>query len=119
MKVTTMEQAIKLMNKEVNKMQVVFIDYDEALDLVDRIAERAKFFDHVMVPLEKKAMAQLLSDVGVKVSDLINVDNLADNYAINAELVGPDDVDSYDKSSLDDALFTWQEQGKTYYCIQW
>jgi hypothetical protein len=68
---------------------------------------------------EKDAMAQLLSDVGVRVSDLIDVDRLADEYAINAELVTPEEVDSYDKSSLQDALFTWQENGETHYCLSW
>ena len=77
------------------KSEVVFISYDEALDLVERIADRASQFNHDMHDNEKQAMAQLLSDVGVKVSDLIDVSYLADNYAINAEIVTPSDYDNY------------------------
>lgn len=102
-----------------NKQEVVFITFDQAQDLVDRIAKRAENFNHTMSDPEKEAMAQLLSDIGVKVDDIIDVSNLADNYAINAELVGPDEVDSYDRSALRDALFTWKEDGETHYCIQW
>lgn len=98
---------------------VVFIEYDQALDLVDRIAERAKNFDYEMSVPEKEAMAQLLSDVGVNVSDLIDVANLADNYAINAEIVAPHDVDRIDRSSLRDALFTWKDSDGTHYCLTW
>ena len=68
---------------------------------------------------EKDAMAQLLSDIGVRVSDLIDVSYLADNYAINAEIVTPEDVENYSRSSLRDALFTWEEDGETYYCLSW
>lgn len=96
-----------------------FLTYDQALDLVERIAKRCENFDHFMVEPEKEAMAQLLSDTGVKTSDLIDVSNLADNYAINAELVGPDEIGGYSKSQLDDALFTWEDGGEKYYCIQW
>lgn len=99
--------------------EVVYISYDQALDLVDRIAERTKYFDYTMSPPEKEAMASLLSDIGVKVSDLIDVSNLADNYAINAEFVTPEEVDSYDRSTLIDALFTWNENGENYYCLSW
>ena len=99
---------------------VVYLSLDEARDLVDRIAERTERFNHSMVESEKEAMAQLLSDIGVKVSDLINVDNLADNYAINAEIVQADEVDNYSKSSLEDALFSWKnEEGETCYCLTW
>jgi hypothetical protein len=89
------------------------------LDLVDRIADRAENFNHNMSKSEKEAMANLLSDCGVNVSDLIDVSYLADNYAINAEIVTPDEVDNYDRSTLQDALFTWKENGETHYCIQW
>lgn len=98
---------------------VNYLTIDQAMDLVDRIADRAENFNHIMSNPEKEAMAQLLSDIGVKTSDLIDVSNLADNYAINAELVGPDEVDQYSRSSLNDALFTWKEDGETHYCIQW
>lgn len=101
--------------------EVVFINYQEAQTLVDRIAERTEIFNRTMQENEKEAMAQLLSDVGVKVSDLIDVNYLADNYAINAEIVGPDDVDSYDRSTLEDALFTWKddETEETHYVLSW
>jgi hypothetical protein len=64
-------------------------------------------------------MSQLLSDIGVSVNDLIDVSNLADNYAINAEIVTPDDVKNYDRHTLRDALFTWIYKGEKYYCLTW
>jgi len=100
--------------------ETVFINYDQALDLVDRIADRTKRFNYEMSEPEKEAMAQLLSDIGVKVSDIIDVSNLADNYAINAEIVkGNKEAENYSKSSLDDALFTWIEDGEKCYCLSW
>lgn len=100
--------------------EVVFLTYEQALDLVDRIADRASNLGHNMIDNEKEAMAQLLSDVGVSVSDLIDVSNLADNYAINAEIVQANDVDSYSRSDLRDALFSWKnEDGETCYCLTW
>lgn len=101
------------------KSEVVYLSYSEAQNLVERIADRAESFNHIMSEPEKDAMASLLSDIGVQVSDLIDVSNLADNYAINAELVTPEDIDDYSKSSLEDALFTWKEDGETYYCLSW
>lgn len=101
------------------KSEVIYLTYDQALDLVDRIATRAMRFDHEMSKPEMEAMAQLLSDIGVKVDDLIDVCHLADNYAINAEIVTPAEVDSYSESSLQDALFTWKEDGEIFYCLTW
>lgn len=101
------------------KDEVTFLTYEQAQDLVERIADRAENFNHTMSEPEKEAMAQLLSDIGVKVDDIIDVANLADNYAINAEIVSPDDVDNYNRSALRDALFTWQENGETHYCLSW
>ena len=98
--------------------QTVFLTYDQAQDLVERIAKRAEGH-HDMSEPEKDAMAQLLSDIGVNVSDIIDVSYLADNYAINAEIVTPESVSDYPKSSLQDALFAWEEKGKTYYCLSW
>lgn len=103
-----------------NKQETVFLTFDQAEDLVDRIAKRAENFDYTMSNPEKKAMAELLSDIGVSVDDLVDVSNLADNYAINAEIVkGDKEAESYSHSSLRDALFTWKEDGETCYCIQW
>ncbi len=69
---------------------------------------------------EKEAMAQLLSDVGVKTSDLIDVSSLADNYAINAEIVDASEAHNYSHSDLQDALFTWKDSnGDTCYCLSW
>lgn len=100
--------------------EVVFLTYDQALNLVDRIAERARHFNHEMIDTEKEAMAQLLSDVGVRVDDLIDVSRLADEYAINAEIVQAEDVDNYSRSALRDALFSWKnEDGETCYCLTW
>ena len=99
--------------------ETVFLTYDQALDLVDRIADRCERFNYTMVDDEKTQMANLLSDVGVLVNDLIDVSNLADNYAINAEIVTPDDADNYSRSDLQDALFSWEHEGETYYCLSW
>jgi len=102
------------------KDEVVYVDYDQAQELVERIAARAEQFDYTMSEPEKEAMAQLLSDIGVKVSDLIDVGNLADNYAINAEIVTPDDYKSYNMCSVkEDALFKWEEEDGVHYCLQW
>lgn len=102
------------------KQQTVFITFEQAQDLVDRIAKRAEDFDYTMSKPEKEAMASLLSDVGVNVSDLVDVSNLADNYAINAEIVrGDAESENYSRSSLEDSLFRWKENGENFYCIQW
>ena len=45
--------------------------------------------------------------------------NLADNYAINAEIVTPSEVDSYSRDDLNDALFQWEESDGTCYCLTW
>ena len=99
--------------------EVVYLSFEDAETLVDRIAERAEQFHHVMSKEEKEAMAQLLSDIGVQVSDLVDVSNLADNYAINAEIVTPDEVENYSRTDLQDALFSWKEDGETHYCLTW
>lgn len=106
------------------KQETVFLTYDQSLDLVNRIAERAKRFSHEMIEAEKEAMAQLLSEIGVKVSDLIDVSYLADNYAINAEIVTPDDYDNYDMREVrQDSLFQWVDEhngeNETFYCLTW
>lgn len=100
--------------------ETVFLTYEQAQDLVERIDDHIERFNgNKMSTPEKEAMSQLLSDIGVKVSDLIDVSNLADNYAINAEIVRPDEVNKYDRSTLRDALFTWKEDDETHYCISW
>jgi len=104
---------------ESNKDQIVFLDFNEALDLVERISQRVSKWGHIMSDSEKEAMASLLSDCGVKVSDLIDVSLMADNYGINAEIVTPEEAEQYDSSTLRDALFTWEFEGGKYYCIQW
>jgi hypothetical protein len=99
--------------------KTVFLTYDQSLDLVDRIAKRTERFNHTMADSEKEAMAQLFSDIGVSVDDIIDVSNLADNYAINAEIVTPDEADNYSYSALQDALFSWEHDGEKYYCLSW
>lgn len=101
-----------------NTETINYLDYNQALDLVDRISERAKNFNYNMSESEKEAMAQLLSDIGVSTSDLIDVANLADNYAINAEIVTPEEAEHYN-SLEEDSLFSWEEDGETYYCYRW
>jgi hypothetical protein len=102
------------------KEEVIFLNNDQATDLVERIAERTENFDYIMSEPEKSAMAQLLSDIGTRVSDIIDVSNLADNYAINAEIVRPEDYKNYNmKEVKQDALFQWEEDGKTFYCLSW
>lgn len=106
--------------KRMKNQETVFLTYDQALDLVDRIAVRCEHFNHEMIETEKEAMAQLLSDVGVRVDDLIDVSRLADEYAINAEIVQADEVDNYSRSDLRDALFSWENKdGEACYCLTW
>lgn len=96
-----------------------FLTFEQAQDLVERIADRTKVFNYTMSDNEKDAMAQLLSEVGVKTSSLIDVSYLADNYAINAEIVNAGYSNNYGQEALDDALFSWEEEDGTHYCIQW
>jgi hypothetical protein len=99
---------------------VNYLTYDQAFDLVERIAERTKKFDYEMEPGEMESMAELLSGIGVKTSDMIDVSNLADNYAFNAEIVSARDAHNYCRADLDDALFTWRDpNGDTCYCLSW
>lgn len=101
-----------------NKETVNYLTLDQASELVDRIANRAENFDYIMSENEKQAMSELLSDVGVKTSDLIDVSNLADNYAINAEIVEP--CEAYNYTELEqDSLFSWEEEGEKFYCYRW
>ena len=102
-----------------SNQEPIYLTLDQAIGLVDRVAKRAKRFDHNMSEPEKAAMADLLSDIGVSVSDLIDVSILADNYAINADIVTPDEVADYTRSDLEGALFTWEENGETHYCLSW
>ena len=103
-----------------SKQETVFLTFDQAIDLVDRIAKRTENFDYIMSKNEKEAMAQLLSDIGVNVSDIVDVSNLADNYAINAELVTPETIDDYNRKEVrEDSLFSWKEDGETHYCLNW
>jgi hypothetical protein len=101
------------------KQEIVYLKGYQALELVDRIAERTERFNHTMVDDEKNSMANLLGDIGVSVDDIIDVSRLADNYAINAEIVTPDEADNYSHSALRDALFSWEHEGETYYCLSW
>lgn len=106
---------MKTQNETIN-----YITIDQATDLVDRIAVRAENFNYTMSSPEKEAMAQLLSDIGVRTSDLIDVSHLADNYAINAEIVRPDGRSGYDmKQVREDSLFQWKEDGENFYCLSW
>ena len=101
-----------------NAETINYLDFDQAMELVDRISERTKRWQYFMSEDEKASMANLLSDVGVSTSDLIDVSRLADNYAINAEIVTPEEAKHYDNLE-DDSLFSWIENGETYYCYQW
>lgn len=99
------------------KETINYLTFEQAQDLVDRIAVRALNFNYTMSDSEKEAMAELLAEIGINTSDLIDVSNLADNYAINAEIVTPDESHQYD--DLEDSLFSWEESDGTYYCMQW
>ena len=101
----------------IEENQVVYLDFSQAEMLVERIADRAKNFNYTMSESEKTAMSELLSDIGVKTSDLVDVANLADNYAINAEIVAPEEAGNYD--NLSDSLFSWEEEDGTHYCYSW
>lgn len=104
-----------------NNETINYLTYGQAAALVDRIADRAENFNYTMGDNEKEAMAQLLCDIGVRNSDLIDVSNLADNYSINAEIVRPEDYKHYKmKQVREDSLFQWEdENGETCYCLQW
>jgi hypothetical protein len=104
---------------DLKKNEVVYLTFEQAEELVDRIAKRAENFGYSMSSPEKEAMSSLLSDIGVKVDDIIDVSNLADNYAINAEIVGPENYKDYDTSTLYDCLFNWEENNETHYCLSW
>jgi hypothetical protein len=107
-------------NNTSHENQIVYLTYEQAIDLVDRIAERTENFNHTMTDNEKQSMSYLVSDIGVKVSDIIDVSLMADNYAINAEIVTPDDYDNYSMREVrQDRLFSWQDNGETYYCLTW
>jgi hypothetical protein len=95
--------------------EAIYLTFDQATDLVDRIAARTEHFNYTMSDPEKEAMANLLSEIGVLVNDLIDVSRLADNYAINAEIV----TDSEATGDLREALFSWKDNGETYYCLSW
>lgn len=99
--------------------EIIYMDFDQALTLVDRMSDRTKRFNYTISKPEAEAIASLLVDVGVTVDDLLDISRLADNYAINAEKVSPIDTYQYDRSSLEDALFTWKEDGQQYYCLNW
>lgn len=98
--------------------ETIFLSYEDAETLVDRIAERAENFNYTMSNNEKESMSQLLSDIGVLVGDLVDVSRLADNYAINAEIVTPEDAEHYDNLE-EDSLFSWTESDGTHYCYSW
>jgi hypothetical protein len=97
---------------------VNYLTFEQAAGLVERIAERASNFNYYMSNNEKEAMADLLSNIGVNTSDIIDVCNLADNYAINAEIVTPDEASYYDNIK-EDCLFLWEEDDGTHYCYRW
>ena len=95
-----------------------YLTLDQASELVDRIAKRTEYFNYNMSENEKQAMSELLSDIGVQTSDIIDVSNLADNYAINAEIVEP--CEAYNYTDLEqDSLFSWEEKGEKFYCYSW
>jgi len=99
--------------------QVNYLTFEQAQELVERISDRASNFNYNMSENEKEAMSNLLSDIGVNTSDLIDVSNLADNYAINAEIITPDDYDNCSNVDFRDSLFSWEETDGTHYCYQW
>lgn len=99
--------------------EVIYPTYEQAQDIVERIAERTKVFHYEMSNNEKEVMTSLLHDIGVTVDQLLDISILADNYAINAEIVRPEDQHNYSEEALEDALFSWQEDNGTHYCIQW
>ena len=95
-----------------------YLTFEQAQDLVERIANRVSDFSRTMSFAEMDSMALLLEDVGVKTSDIICVKRLADTYAINAEIVEPSEAHNYDNIE-DDFLFSWVEDDGTHYCYSW
>ena len=102
-----------------SKQEPIYLEYNDALDLVDRISKRAKLFKYEMSQPEKEAMAELLSEIGVMTRDIVSVTHLADNYVINAEIVEPQQADQYSDNQLDDALFRWEEDSGVFFCLSW
>lgn len=101
------------------KDQVVYLSFDEAEKLVYRISARAEQFNYNMCSAEIEAMANLLSEIGVKVSDLICENNLADNYAINAHIASEEEMEQYE-TDKDDCLFSWTDDGGLkQFCVSW
>lgn len=99
---------------------VNYLTYDQAMLFVDRIENRCRHFNYEMCETEKEAMARLLSDIGIKTSDLVDESYLADNYAINAEIVDASEAHNYSHSDLEDALFSWHDNnGDRCYCLSW
>jgi len=98
------------------KTETIYLTYDQALDLVERIADRAERFNHSMSEPEKEAMASLLSDIGVKTDDLIDVSNLADNYSVNADIRSEKECS---KQEQEESLFQWKHEDLKYFCISW
>ena len=101
------------------KNEIIYMDFDQALNLVDRMADRTKKFNYTISKPESEAIASLLCDVGVTVDDLLDVSRLADNYAINAEIVNDENRHQYHRTDLEDALFTWKENNEQFYCLNW
>lgn len=101
------------------KENLVYLTNDQAQDLVERIEKRCRTFDYEMCTSEAQAMANLLCDTGVSLNNIICVNNMADNYAINAEIAEGDEVNNYEQEDLDNSLFSWEENGRKYYCVSW
>jgi hypothetical protein len=123
--------------------QVIYLDYEQAQMLAERIGARAgEFWQHCMSEAECEAMANLLACIGVRVEDMIDISNLADNYAVNGEFIDSenirsnhasitddmneeeradieDDIDREIEATKDDCLFWWEEDGKTTFCLRW
>lgn len=98
--------------------ETIYLNLDQAKNLVDRIAERTENFNYSMSEAEKEAMSEFLSDVGVTTEDLIDVARLADNYAINAEIVEEEEAENYSNIE-EDRLFQWEDDRKKVYCYSW
>ena len=101
-----------------DQQELIYPSIDQAQELVERIEKRVKAFGYTMHKNEMQAMAELLSDTGVSVGDLLDVSSLADNYPINAEIVGPEEVGDYENIE-EDSLFQWEEEDGTHYCYRW
>jgi len=138
-------EAIELNSKQANQLvnriakRTKFFNYNmskgEKMAMIDLLSECFDFgssidCDLLAEKLIKKGLWELgplcdfdaidlITQYNINVIDVIDVKKLADNYAINAEIVTPEEAHNYNKDCLQDALFTWNDKNGLNYCLSW